>query len=332
MIFKNIKYIVIAVLFISCKKNTTSDFDFYKNVYPLSIHYTSENSVLPSNKIKHLNYQNGKLFVSTEGGMCVLDNENWTVYTKENSQLPDNVVNASVLYNDVLWIATNSGLVKLQNNSWQIYTMQNSPLPVNKVRSLAVDNSGVLWIGTFSGGGLCKFDGTTWQVYTPSNSGLPNNSVAAVAVDNNGFIWASTGGGLTKFDGQNTWTVYRTNNSGLPHNQVYCIAFEGNKKWIGTNGGIGVFDDVNWKTYTSSNSPLPLDLVRAIDISIGNDGKKYIATEGKGVAIIDKNEKWEIIDTHSKPLKSGYISSVLKVENKLWIASQDNGLMLTIEK
>lgn len=174
---------------------------------------------------------------------------------------------------------------------------------------------------------MCKFDGNNWQIYTPSNSGLPNNSVANLQIDNQGKIWACTGGGLTQFDGVSSWTVYRSNNSGLPNNQVYCLSFENEKKWIGTNGGLALFDNVNWKTYTTSNSQLPLDLVRAISIAIDDEGKKYIATEGKGLAILDKNENWSFINTENSKLPSGYITSVVVDENVVWIGTQDAGLV-----
>jgi ligand-binding sensor domain-containing protein len=318
------------LLFFSCKKEKLP-VDFYEGIFPIMLNFNTSNSPLLSNKINRIYKNEEIIWLASDSGLYQLKNNTWKVYTTSNSGLVDNGVNAITEKNGVLWFGTNKGLCKFDGNNWIVYNAQNSPLPVNRIRSLTHAPNGDLWIGTFSGGGLCKFDGTNWQIFTPANSGLPNNSVAAVEVDASGVVWASTGGGLTRFDGTN-WTVYRSNNSGLPNNQVYCISFEGNKKWIGTNGGVAVFDDVSWKSYTSDNSQLPLDLIRAISIAVDDMGKKYIATEGKGIAIIDKNENWEIIDTQNKPLKSGYISSVLKVENKLWIASQDNGLMLTIEK
>lgn len=56
-------------------------------------------------------------------------------------------------------------------------------------------------------------------------------------------------------------------------------------------------------------------------------GKKYIATEGKGIAILDKNENWSFIDTDNSKLPSGYIPSILIDKNIIWIGTQNAGLV-----
>jgi hypothetical protein len=50
----------------------------------------------------------------------------------------------------------------------------------NGVAALAIDDQGIVWVGTgqwwaHAGGGLAKFNGATWTAYTVVTSGLPGN-------------------------------------------------------------------------------------------------------------------------------------------------------------
>ena len=76
-----------------------------------------------------------------------------------------------------------------------MYDYANSGLQSNYVVSLAIDDQGNKWIGSWSDGGLAKFDGENWVVYNPNDSGLPNNKVFPIVIDNQGSIWIGTNGG-----------------------------------------------------------------------------------------------------------------------------------------
>ncbi|MGE5681925.1 MAG: hypothetical protein ACM34K_13690, partial [Bacillota bacterium] len=56
------------------------------------------------------------------------------------------------------------------------------------ITSIAVDEKGNKWIGTYSRG-LIKYDGQCWTEYNTSNSGLPHNYAQNVLPDKKGNIW-----------------------------------------------------------------------------------------------------------------------------------------------
>ena len=119
----------------------------------------------------------------------------------------------------VCWVFSLSAAAWSQTGEWTVYNSGNSGLPYNGVTALAIDDQGIIWVGTgrwwaHAGGGLARFDGTNWTVYNTSNSGLPDNDHVNVCIDAQGNIWSGTEVGLSRFDGVK-WTVYRTGNSGM---------------------------------------------------------------------------------------------------------------------
>jgi signal transduction histidine kinase/DNA-binding NarL/FixJ family response regulator/streptogramin lyase len=157
---------------------------------------------------------------------------------------------------------------------------QNDPgdphsLSHNIVRSLYVDNSGTLWIGTF-GGGLNRFDSKTEDfvryLHDPDNpSSLSDNTVMSIFEDSSGELWIATLGGLNRFvsntEGFVQYTHDPNDQNSLSHNNAVSL-YEDQEGvlWIGTNGGgLNKFDrqDERFIHYTEKDG-LPSDTVMGI--------------------------------------------------------------------
>jgi len=166
------------------------------------------------------------------------------------------VISSLAEEDNFIWVGTNFGLVKLDKTTGipTFYNKSNSGLPNNSINSIAIDGSGLKWIGTRSG--LAKFDGTNWTIYNTSNSGLPDNYVYSIAIDGSGNKWIGLyGDGMAKFDGLN-WTKYNKTNSGLPNNYVSSLAIdERGFKWICTDGGLAVFNENGFNVSVKRNLP-----------------------------------------------------------------------------
>lgn len=89
--------------------------------------------------------------------------------------------------------------VTAQPFSWRRYTPIDG-LPQSQVLSLAEDQLGYLWIGTW-GGGLARFDGRSFTCYT-EEEGIQNNIVSKLFVDSRQNVWCATSKGLSRFDRQ----------------------------------------------------------------------------------------------------------------------------------
>jgi len=217
-----------------------------------------------------------------------------------------------------------------QTTEWIVYNTGNSGLPYNGVTAIAIDEQGIVWVGTgrwwaHAGGGLAKFDGANWTVYNTGNSSLPDNDHLGLSIDADGNIWSGTENGLSKFDGTN-WTVYKTNNSGLPSNGTGAPVFdaEGNA-WIATypDGGLAKFDGENWIVYHTGNSGLPNNFVA--DVAIDAYGNIWVGTWG-GVARFD-GQNWTVYNTSNSALPLNDVSFLdADGEGNVWAGTYGGGL------
>jgi ligand-binding sensor domain-containing protein len=327
---RNIFYIIILIsILYACSKKNENDLGLTTYESNKLYVFNVENKILPSNEVNTIFVNDTSAIIGTTEGLTIITGNRSYSFNSSNSGLVDNNINDIAIKEQEIWIATNKGLCLFKNNQWTTFNKSNSPLPIDKIRSIAFDLYGNLWIGTFSGGGLCKYFNGNWQVFTPYNSGLPNNSVADIFVDSYNFIWLATGGGLSKFDGQNQWQNFNPSNSNLPNPLIYCLDNDSkNNLWIGSNGGLTVFDGQVFNTYHQNNSPLPLNLVRTIEITHINDEDIIIAgTEGKGIAIFENNN-WKTWNTQESSLQTGYITCLFVYKNSLYIGTKDRGLAM----
>ena len=93
-----------------------------------------------------------------------------------------------VIQGDYLWVGSNAGLTKidLTDQSSVNFNKSNSPLPSNEILSLAVDESGSLWIGTdFC---LVKYQNENWTIFDEKNSAIPYQKIYSLLVDYEGVL------------------------------------------------------------------------------------------------------------------------------------------------
>src|SRR6185369_10309365 len=64
----------------------------------------------------------------------------------------------------------------------------------DSIRTLYLDGTGVLWIGT-SGGGLSRWHNERLATFT-SREGLPDNTISQILEDNTGRLWLGNNRGI----------------------------------------------------------------------------------------------------------------------------------------
>ena len=107
----------------------------------------------------------------------------------------------------------------------------------NYVVSLAVDEQGVVWGGTW-GGGLARFDGKSWRNFTVKD-GLPSNHVFMVYVDPKQRLWIGTSRGLARLNPDGESFTVLTRNDGLFADNVFSMAVaRDGSLWVGSFGGV----------------------------------------------------------------------------------------------
>ncbi len=178
---------------------------------------------------------NGNKWVAFKNiGLGKWDGSNWTMYDTLNSSIPSKNVTAIAFdASNNAWIGTINGMAKFDGTSWTLYNTGNSAIAGNYINSIAVSGTDI-WIGTRQG--TSKYNGSSFTNYTTGNSSLVSDTVQCFAFEN-GNTWMGTFRGLSKYDGTN-WTTYNsTLYPALLSNNVLSLYADGNKIWIGTNGG-----------------------------------------------------------------------------------------------
>ena len=239
--------------------------------------YTESNSGLVSNSVYTITIDaQGNKWFGTWGGVSKFDGTNWTSYTFVNSGLVENTVTAIAIdYQDNKWFGTmGGGVSKFDGTNWTTYTDVNSGLCGMSIRSIEIDALNKIWFGVW--GGVSKLDNSNWTTY------LNGEQVGPIAIDAQDNKWVGTydpmgslSHGAFKYDGTN-WTTFDTLNSGLADNYVNSIAIDthGNK-WFGTQGGVSMFNDTVWTSYTIADG---LASNNVLSVAIDAQGNKWFGT------------------------------------------------------
>ncbi len=121
--------------------------------------------------------------------------------------------------------------------------------------------------------------------------------------------------------GQPVITTYSSSNSPLPFNTVRCIAIQNQFKWFGTDNGLARFDGVNWSVYTTENSPLLDDDIRAVCVE--NDSIVWIGTIQGGLYSFD-GLNWENYNPTNSGLPDYLVRGIaIDTENNIWCATSE---------
>ncbi|MBU2946174.1 two-component regulator propeller domain-containing protein [Zobellia uliginosa] len=169
----------------------------------------------------------GRLVVATNVGLfCQIKGKGRKLVNIYES----NVNKLLVDHNNRLWVGSNDGLLYFENTSTEkppklakrfTYDSRDaSSISKNIIKSLYLDKTGIIWVGT-NGGGLNTFDPGRKQFThirnTPSPSSLSYDKIRAMYEDSNGTLWIGTEGGglnmLLKEDDDGNYDKFKRFNS-----------------------------------------------------------------------------------------------------------------------
>ena len=226
-----------------------------------------------------------------------------------------------------LWIGTSNGLLRFDTSGKEnikVFDNTNALLS-NGIFSVAIDQKGFLWIGTY-GGGLSHFDGETWKNFNTPN-GLNDAFIYDIQIEKEN-IWLATWSGVN-FSNLNTkpktsWKSYTVENSagGLIDDWVYAVEIDNSgRKWFGTESGISTYLDGKWRKFNHTHGlSAPYEKVKKAnkDIMSMFQGEHHAAQASPSIPNIQ-----------SADYKPNYIVSMfLDKKNRLWIGTWGGGLSL----
>ncbi|MEX2177761.1 MAG: two-component regulator propeller domain-containing protein [Gemmatimonadaceae bacterium] len=157
--------------------------------------------------------------------------------------------------------------------------MQWSGPQMSCATSFAEDAVGQLWVGGW--GALVMVRGGVGKVMHSPDGAAVRDAVSLHAMPD-GSVWAGTAGnGVFIFGPDGTQRRLRSG-AELPHDDVRFITRDRDGRiWIGTVGGVVVFDGATWVTYTTQHG-LGANYVRSVHHAA--DGAHWLGTYGGGLA------------------------------------------------
>ena len=181
-----------------------------------------------------------------------------------------------------VWIATQEGLVRFDGSRFKLFDPANTPLlGIGDVRSLAVDEAGVLWVGTHADGLLRYGPEGFSRATAPSGTWSENRAhvpILALLATQSG-LWVGTGGlGLIqRRDGQ--WLRHLDR---LPAEKIVDMAPDGKGGvWLATDGqGLWRYRDERFEPVGSETDELG-DVLYSLELD--ERGRLWIGTAGRGL-------------------------------------------------
>lgn len=211
--------------------------------------YKKESGDIPSNFIlASLQDSKGNLwFGSYQGGISYYDSQNKRF--RSISLMGQSNLDVRTIYEDAqhnIWVGYSGGIVVLNPLTMKIiqhYNTDNSELHSDFIRSIAQDEKGRFWIGTF-GDGLGIYTPNLQKIKTfTQRDGFCSNTINQIIQDKQKRMWIGTGEGLVCFlstDELNYKTYQRKD--GLINTNI-CAITEDKKGniWFSNNKGISCY-------------------------------------------------------------------------------------------
>lgn len=297
----------------------------------------------------------GRLWATTHEGLNLYLPESGSfqhfAHIKNSSEDISNTIFRSLAedHEGNIWIGSREGLYCLKYSTSDkiidlVHYVHNSKdksgLTINQVRSLFVDDTGNVWVGT-ENGGLNLFDrkrnGFTHyrkDDYDPES--LSNESIEAICEDKSGNLWFGTYTGGLNIAMKNRGAIVKYQNLpgapfSLSHNTVNCF-FEDNQGriWIGTDGGgLNLFDEQNskFKRFNMENTTLTSNSV--LCITEDPNGHIWLGTWVGGLVRFDpRSESFKTFKTKNSGIQDDNIFAISEgFNNDLWLGSFEHGLI-----
>ncbi len=289
-------------------------------------HFPADTSTLSSDIIYCvIQDRNGTIWVGTENGLnkLMVRPDGTSAFVRhfhdanDPTSLTNNLIRSMCLDSTGnLWIGTDSGLNVLRAEEvddaqprflhYQHDARNPASLSHDTVRTLYVDRSGEVWVGTEHGlnrvlGSAQDPRSVTFRRFV-SDSGTPgslsNDEVYAILEDNAGVFWLGTdGGGLNRFDPEtgkfNSYVNDPHNPNTLSYNEIRSLYQDrSGVLWVGTYGGGVNKVDVRKRQFALyRNDPDDANTLNeniVWSIYEDRDGILWIGTHGGGLNRFDR--------------------------------------------
>ncbi|MGM0606999.1 MAG: ligand-binding sensor domain-containing protein [Candidatus Muiribacteriota bacterium] len=273
------------------------------------------------------------IWIGTWKGLVKFDTERWITYTTSDGLAQNHITDIAKDANENLWTSSislkaNGGISVLEGLKWKSHTTYNKE-PFGNIICMFKDSKNRLWAGSW-GNGIYMQDENSWHNYN-IDDGIPANEIMDIT-EFGGNIWFATKfNGAFYFNNENKEEleieIINEHSTNLINNSICTLDSVDDEIWLGTWGGVSVFDGSSWQNYTSWDDRLADNFVRTL---LATDEKVYFGTD-KGLTILHDRKKanltenWETFTT-TDGLPSNKILSIADSVEHIWVGT-DHGLV-----
>ncbi len=294
--------------------------------------YKPENGIT-SNNIENMYISNIGIFVATyKGGLSLSTDQgsSWLTQTTANG-LISNSVSSIFTYNEKIFVGNRKttsyegGLSLSTDMGYTWTTLLNSSTSFTSINSIyAKDNN--IYTGT-NGGCYYSTDGGDNWVIINKNNGLLDNNIGKIYFNENLIIIGYYNGGLSiSHDDGSTW-MHNSEIDGFPqYMNVNDIVSDNDKIYLSSgNNGYYVSND---NGYSWSNHYINNEKNETLSIlKIYAFGDTMYATHYNGFSVsINGGISWKNYDL-TEYLTEYEIDEILIYQNKIYVRTQDNGII-----
>lgn len=240
-----------------------------------------------------------------------------------------------------LWVASRDGLALYDGYTAIVFRhdlADPASIADNSVRTVYEDSTGMIWVGTNTGG-LEKLDRESWTfTHHRHDSGvpdsLPHDSVFAIVEDRDGRLWVGTQGGLARLDpSTGRFERFPAGPDGPAEDYVVALLLDPDGAlWIATVGG-GLSrrdpDSGRFRTFRHDDAnpgSLPGDAVYALAV----DGKArlWIATHAGACRMERGGDRFDTLpfETPTGAAPSFVTGVAVDLEGVAWASTLQHGL------
>lgn len=288
----------------------------------------------------------GNLWIGTDGGGLNYWNrktDRYEYFSLNNGSLESNVVLSIVKKKDKLWLATwASGILvfDIKTKKYKAYNSSNSNIESDYIQDLFIDSYGKLWVGSFKGGlfiyNETRDDFEKFNLINKNEAFTPFQ-IITIYEDDNKNIWVGThADGLIhlKHISESTYELQQPTLLMNDENDIYFdfinTIFQDydNRIWVGTDYGLGYYDDDSGKLIKYLESK-PIINLSVESIEQDSEGYLWLGTS-KGLLKYNPNTKDVVTYSLSDAIQGNNFNSSASMvtSSKEFVFGGSNGFNL----
>lgn len=288
--------------------------------------YTTEHGLVHDDTYDILQAKNGVIWIATYGGVSTFDGSSFINFTTDDGLASDFAYAVFEDSQERIWVGTlNNGISIIEDE--KIWTPTDIDyFKYGTVTEFYETQEGVIYI--FANGGIVKYEDEIFvPVIAPTDRLEDGIYVQDVAMlDEHTFVMASTRKGVIILDLDTCDLTYMDDVSHGINKICFSIHVdEENALWVGSYGALYKFKNGKKETFVPDWNDFGSNKIWRI---FEDENELYIATEGNGMLLFDKQKaSFEIVDEH-KGFPNKYAYTVMKDrEDNFWFTTFGGGIV-----